>query len=357
MVKRKPHQLQKLTLLECPLLDTLNTSDTALVSLASLDIRQRVFGSSVSRKIHELCPNIVQLRITALLVDDAAVAKLIVHMKQNTLNKLRINGTLKSISLITHSLVQHHLESFEGFSIDMNPGDIQEDVVDPSVNSGILLLSRLPNLKSLTLKGMYVNTEMVTDIGQQCTKLSSIHLSGPYVATGAAEILITKLGKRLTELTLNIEERCLGRVLLLLSKHCPNLQKLDIGGMEFDCAQIIKLAMTCPQLSHVVLGHPLYAPTMAYNEMVRSLTANCSRLEYLNLYRVYLGPQIVRHLLGHSSLKKVILPIPLLHSPAFNQEVIQCKTALLGEQGVFELAGTGARVITISSGLIGTACR
>ncbi|KAK9764077.1 hypothetical protein K7432_008732 [Basidiobolus ranarum] len=337
IMKHKPQQLEKLTLLDCHMIDLIDASDISFISLAYLDIRQRMFGKCTAKKIYKLCPNLVQLRISALFVDDVVTAGLIKRIKRDTLNKLCISGMLKSVTLIVRTLVQYHRDSLEEFSLDMNPGNVQEDVVDPFSNSDLHELSKFPNLKSLVLKGMYIDIEMVTDIAQQCSQLSKIHLSGPYVATGAAEILIVKLGRRLSELVINIEERCLGRVLLLIKGHCPNLKKLDIRGMEFDCDQLSQLAASCSKLVHVALGHPLYASTKSYNEMALSLIANCDQLEYLNFNRVYIGPQIVPNLLNHSSLKKIILPIPLLRSPSFTNQIIEFKTAILGEQGIFEL--------------------
>ncbi|KAK9764791.1 hypothetical protein K7432_007429 [Basidiobolus ranarum] len=334
LTQYKPRQLERLTLLDC---QGFNTFHSSLVSLQFLDIRQRTFDSSTAKRIQELCPNLVQLRITALLVDDVVTAELIKRMKKNTLHKLWIHGMLKSITLIVRTLIQCHPETLEELSVNMNPGNIQEDVVDPCVNSGILELSQLPNLRSLSLKGMYVNTELVTDIAQQCTQLSRVCLSGPYVATGAAETMIVQMGERLLELTLNIEERCLGRALILLNKHCPNLQKLDIAGMEFDCGQITQLAASCSELTHVTLGHPVYASTKTYHGMIETLITNCHKLVYLNLNRIYVGTEIIPSLLKHSNLRKLVLPIPLLRSPCFNRQIIQFNTVILGEQGVFEL--------------------
>ncbi|ORX88936.1 hypothetical protein K493DRAFT_319095 [Basidiobolus meristosporus CBS 931.73] len=71
--------------------------------------------------------------------------------------------------------------------------------------------------------------------------------------------------------------------------------------------------------------------------MALSIVSNCVKLRYLDFNRVHVGPQVVPSLLNHSTLQKIALPIPLLRSPSFFNQIVEFKSVVLADQGIFEL--------------------
>ncbi|KAI5192813.1 hypothetical protein NECID01_2090 [Nematocida sp. AWRm77] len=286
-------------------------------SLKALEIRGLYLDNTVSSRIVESFPGILQLCFYCEILEDTATESL---KKCTQLEKLELDGEYQS-SAAVQELVSH-LPSLKKLIINCevlepaatesfkNCAQLEELTIDGRNQLSATvkaLLNHLSSLKTLIIMCNSLEPEAIESF-KNCAQLEKLELDGECQSSSAVQELVSHLPslKELVVVCKVLEDTAAESF-----KNCAQLEKLKVYGEYQSSAAVQELVSHLLFLKKLVIVCEVLEP-----EAIESFK-NCAQLEKLELDGEYQSSSAVQELVSHlPSLKKLIINCEVLEDTA-----------------------------------------
>ncbi|KAK9711108.1 hypothetical protein K7432_008021 [Basidiobolus ranarum] len=304
--------LEKLVFVEMLSLTEVFPLGVSYPSLKSVCLHIEDLELSHAMMIARACSNIRELRIRAHYIEDAAIAKIISAQAPQQLKELFLvcDRGIRSINGTIDALIQHHRFSCRELRFGFQSCGL---FFTQANKEAISRISELPNLRVLELSCCRcVDDECISEIANKCTLLEEIDLSSTSVTATGVTNLVERLGANLKRIILSQNSNnVIENVLPIISKHCPQLQHLDIRGLPYTLLEL-KTILNCSKLNTLVLGNCREPSTNSTEEMLCQLISESRSLHSIEFGRVAVTEKVVQAVANHKQLQIVKLNLNTL---------------------------------------------
>ncbi|KAK9670992.1 hypothetical protein K7432_017136 [Basidiobolus ranarum] len=298
------HRIRKLVLSRSiPLEQFLPLSSHSL--LTTLDIELVSFKLLHADLINSTCSNLEVLKITATVVDDTAVAKVISHQTPRSMKKLVIRSMESySIHHTVDALLQYHSESITHLRLSMCILTLVEPQDKFLFNTALSKLSQFPNLTSLKLAGWKLaDDDAMFNVASSFRKLTKLRLENIPFTSYTCEAIIRTAGVNLRQVTILTENQELGNLLPVLAIHCPNILHLDIQKMRYQSKHLLQCLKSCCHLKTLKLGTIENLEPRIGDEVIYGIAHSLLHLEYLYMGQSKISEASLHYFGPHPNLR------------------------------------------------------
>ncbi|KAK9688391.1 hypothetical protein K7432_014425 [Basidiobolus ranarum] len=275
--------------------------------LTTLDIELVSFKSAHADLINSTWHSLQTFKITATVVDDAAVARVISH--QTSMKKLVIRSMESySIHHTIDALVKYHARSLTHLKLSMCILTLVETQDKLLFNAALSKLRHFSNLTSLKLMGWKLaDNDIMYGVAPYLRKLSKFAFEEVPFNSRTCEAIMRAAGKNLLQATILTENQELGNSLVILAIHCPNLIYLDIQKMCYQSKHLLQCLKLWPHLKTLKLGSVENREPHIGDQIVNGIVTSLPQLEYLSMGPSKISELSLSYLASHSNLQCIRL--------------------------------------------------